>query len=353
MRLPFYILRQLLVSMLFSVGGLAFVALPGTAIAALEKLPSVGTLRLLTYMAMGLEELVPYLVPLGFLLAVVSTYGRLSADNEWTAIRMAGLHPLKTILPALFPAGLLSLITHVITSSDLPQVKDRQRVFRVQAVRDDVVQIAPGRTDLRVGELYLMARDRSGDRFLDVYMHVPGANRDREMLAEEVTFDFEGNRMLVHLTGARLVRPEEGESLYSGSPTIEVNLEALLDSSPRRPDNPRYWTSEEIGRALDEGGLTEKLEQKYRFQVAHRHALSVTYFLFLFLGVPIGLKVRRGSPLGGTASALGVALLYFVLSMRLGKPLGTSGVLIPEVAAWLTTALGALLGLVYLRRAWR
>ncbi|MDP6520275.1 MAG: LptF/LptG family permease [Planctomycetota bacterium] len=353
MRLPSYILRQLLISMLFSVGGLAFVALPGTAVAALEKLPSVSTLSLVTYMAMGLEELLPYLAPLGFLLAVVSTYGRLATDNEWTAMRMAGLHPLRTIMPALVVAMLLSLITHGITATDLPQVKDRQRVFRVQAVRDDIVQIAPGRTDLKIGGLYLVARDRAGDRFLDAYLHVPGEGGSREMLADEVTFDFTGKNMLVQLTNARLVRPEEGEILYSESPTVEVNLESLLDSDSGRPDNPRYWTSAEIRRALAGGELPVEREREYRYQISQRQALSVTYFLFLFLGVPIGLKRRRSSALGGTASALGVALCYFVLSMRLGKPLGTTGIMPPELAAWLTTVLGALLGLVYLRRTWR
>ncbi len=353
MRLPSYILRQLIVSMLFSVGGLAFVALPGTAVAALEKLPSVSTLRLITYMAMGLEELLPYLAPLGFLLAVVSTYGRLAVDNEWTAMRMAGLHPLKTLMPALAVAAILALITHGITATDLPQVKDRQRVFRSEAVRDDIVQIAPGRTDLKIGGLYLVARDRSGERFLDAYMHLPGDGAGREILAEEVTFAFTDRRMLVRLTNARLVRPVEGEILHSESPTVEVNLESLLDSDPGRSDNPRYWTSDEIRSALDGADLSAELEQKYRYQISQRQALSATYFLFLFLGVPIGLRRRSASALGGTASALGVALGYLVISMRLGKPLGTTGIMPPELAAWLTTAVGALAGLAYLRRTWR
>ena len=38
-------------------------------------------------------ELAPYLLPMAFLLGVVSTYGRLAAERELVAIRMAGIHP--------------------------------------------------------------------------------------------------------------------------------------------------------------------------------------------------------------------------------------------------------------------
>jgi lipopolysaccharide export system permease protein len=85
--------------------------------------------------------------------------------------------------------------------------------------------------------------------------------------------------------------------------------------------------------------------------VHRRYALSATCLLFLILGAPTGLILRRGTQLGALAAGVGYALLYYLLSMRFGKTLGESGTIPEWVAAWSTTVLGALAGLFLLARA--
>ena len=50
------------------------------------------------FMPLLLSEFVPYVLPVCFLLAVVSTYGRLEADGEWTAIQMSGMQHSPNLL---------------------------------------------------------------------------------------------------------------------------------------------------------------------------------------------------------------------------------------------------------------
>src|SRR6185295_19378149 len=76
-------------------------SLPGAAVSAVNKLADEDGGVLLSFLPFLLANLLPYLLPLGFLLALVVTYGRLAADNEWTAMRMAGVHPIHLVLPAL------------------------------------------------------------------------------------------------------------------------------------------------------------------------------------------------------------------------------------------------------------
>ena len=85
--------------------------------------------------------------------------------------------------------------------------------------------------------------------------------------------------------------------------------------------------------------------------VHHRIAIACACLLFLLLGVPTGLILRRGTQLGALASAVGYALAYYVLSMRLGKALGESGALPPWVGAWATTGIGLVVGVVLARKA--
>ena len=121
MKLQLYVLRQLLVSLAFSVGGILFVALPGLAVSTVHRLPGADAVILLRYVPLALQTLAPYVLPICFLLAVVATYGRLAADREWTAIQMAGVRPLGLLMPLplhtgaglLTPASLLLIIASV------------------------------------------------------------------------------------------------------------------------------------------------------------------------------------------------------------------------------------------------
>ena len=81
--------------------------------------------------------------------------------------------------------------------------------------------------------------------------------------------------------------------------------------------------------------------------------LAATFLVFLGLGAPTGLILRKGTQLGALAVSSGYALLYYVLNMRLAKDLGTLGSIPPAVAAWATTTLGLVVSLFLMRKAFR
>ena len=73
--------------------------------------------------------------------------------------------------------------------------------------------------------------------------------------------------------------------------------------------------------------------------------------MFLALGAPIGLILRKGTQLGALAASSGVGLLYYILNMRIAKELGNSGTWPPALAAWSPTVLGLLVSIWLLRKA--
>ena len=89
MRLERYVLAQLAFAFLVAAAGILFIAVPAMAVSAVHKLSGVGTLAVVSYLPLLLAGFIPYATPVALLLALVSTYGRLAADKEWTAIQMA------------------------------------------------------------------------------------------------------------------------------------------------------------------------------------------------------------------------------------------------------------------------
>ena len=58
--------------------------------------------------------------PMAFLLGVEATYGRLAAERELVAIRMAGIHPARLALPAVAIAAVLTLFTDFLLADVTP-----------------------------------------------------------------------------------------------------------------------------------------------------------------------------------------------------------------------------------------
>lgn len=351
MRLQLYILRLVLVAFGFTFGGMLVLALPGVAVSAVHKLKGFPILEVLKWLPLALAELGPYLVPLALLFAVVSVYARLAADNEWTAIRMSGRGPMAVVWPSLAFAFVLQLCTLQLLSEFLPWVRQEQNTFVLQAASRGIRDLAPGRTEIQLGEFYLTARRRDGPAFLDAFLHLPAEDggEARTLRAERVRFRFQEDQVLLELVEARTVLGDH--EVRSGNPVIRLDTALLRSDKKSRALSSRYWNDArlEIEMAAADPALRRTLSFEYHW----RRALSATCVVFLLLGVPVGLASRRGNQLLPQAVAVGLALLYYVLFMQVTRQLARQEWVPEREAAWAVTLAFLLLGAWWTRGALR
>jgi lipopolysaccharide export system permease protein len=374
--LELYILRQLLTGFIFSVGGMLFVAIPGILVGAIQKLGGVGIGALVGYLPLMIIELVPYLAPIALLLTMVTTYGRIAADNEWTAMLMAGVHPLRVMKPALLLTILIALPLQWVMTDVSPNLNFTKRNYAKNSVMRAMRTLSPGKTELRFKNFYLSARSRGAEnrnRFEQVFIHMP-ATRDREaqtIIAKTAEFSFDAGDMVVELTAPRWI--QGGHDARFGNFRLRTNLDTLFDTDTTARDAWKFQDSRELYNRIDntlakiEEGGPEALEgltqtQGYipfkelsaaRFELHMRNTVSVSCFMFLLLGVATGLTLRSGAQLGALATGVGYALMYYLLSMRLGKGLALSGAVPQWFAAWAVTLVGTVAGLVLCWKALR
>ena len=172
-RLQLYVFRQLLLALLFTVAGISFLIFPAVTVSAVHKLGGASVQALLLFIPLLAMELAPYLVPMGFLLSVVAVFGRLAADNEWTAIRMAGINPAVLLLPGLALSVGLSLGTSWVVNELVPQWKFDQRAHSRATSRSLLQSLNPGRTEIYLGDFYLNAAGRRDNTFYKVLVYLP------------------------------------------------------------------------------------------------------------------------------------------------------------------------------------
>jgi lipopolysaccharide export system permease protein len=349
-----YIFRQLLVAFTFAVGGMMFIALPGIAVAAVHKLAGVETAAIVRFIPLLMLGLVPYILPLGYLLATVVTYGRLAADNEWTAIRMAGVHPIWICIPPMILALLCSVGTVWLISTRLPEDKRNQTAYLIDAATNTITSLSPGRTELHLGRFYLQAAYREGNDFRRAFIHIPGKDGRgaHKLQADSLSIDVdkEAQVLVVRMRDARVVHGSV--DVESENPIVRIDLRELIKPRKRGHSGLRYKTSGEIDELLEYEEDPSHVA-RMRFEIHHRNAMATTFLMFCLLGIPTGLLLRRGTQLAALSVAVGYALVYYVLSLRLSESLAETQLVPPELAAWSVNILGACAGLFMTWKALR
>ncbi|MDP6538688.1 MAG: LptF/LptG family permease [Planctomycetota bacterium] len=354
MKLETYILRMLGLAFLFAAGSMLFVALPGIAVGAVHRLPGVSTVAVLTFLPMAVAAFVPYVLPVAFLLAVVATYGRLAVENEWTAIQMAGRNPYRMLGPAVALAFVLSTGIYFLNSRALPWLLHYQRSFQVSVLQDSIRNLSPGQTEVQFGDFYLASNYREENTFHDVFLEVPDPEREggaRSLVAKSARFEFTDELMTIHLGNVEFMR-EGGQGRIEYSRT-DIPLATLIPPPKETYTKARYKGSRVIAGELASGGIDARTRRRYTYALHQRAANAVTCMLFVLLGVPTGILLRRGTQLGAMAVAVGYAILYWVSSLRLGKELAESGALVPALCAWGPLAVWCVLAGLMVHRTFR
>src|SRR5262247_837026 len=110
--LPIYILRQHLVPFLLGFGVVTFVFEMDVLFEYLDMVLNRGVppLIVLQLFTLSLGFVVALSVPCAVLIATLMTFGRLSQDNEITALRASGVHLFRAMLPPLGAAAGLALV---------------------------------------------------------------------------------------------------------------------------------------------------------------------------------------------------------------------------------------------------
>lgn len=169
--LHLYLLRQVAATLVITVGVFAFVLLLGNVLKdVLDLLSSPRTTAGMLFQALGL--LVPFVLsfalPIGMLTASLLTFGRLSADQELTAIRAGGI----SLASAIVPVVVLSLALCGVCFWFIGEVGPKSRVA-FKELRDSVLRsqatlsLGEGRY-LELGSVTLYARKVDGDQLRDV-----------------------------------------------------------------------------------------------------------------------------------------------------------------------------------------
>lgn len=437
--LPWYILRQHLVPFLLGFGVVTFIFEMDVLFDYLDLVINRGVpvQAVLQLFGLSLGFVVVLSVPCAVLVAELMTFGRLSQDNEITALRASGVHLFRAILPSLLAAtglaaGLTLFNNYVYPDANhafanllvdihrmRPTVKLQEGVFITDLPGYNmIVQSVNGRTnemrgvtiyqmnaggppttilaksgfltytpdgrtavlDLSDGEIHEIPPEADGPRryhrlvfrrhtifiqgaggMLERTMRSSRGDREksaralldeRDEIAEQYARSLETRRARFRAAGvdsSDLDRLAPERAPLARRPALALAalahrgdvLEPVLKRHPELRMDADLWRMESEGLRRRMAGLSVEVHKKF--------ALPAACIVFVLIGAPIGMRVRRGGPAVAFVS-IGFFLFYYVCLIG-GEDLANRLWLPPWLAIWLANLVLGLLGLDLTARA--
>jgi lipopolysaccharide export system permease protein len=418
-----YILRQHLVPFLLGFGVVTFILEMDVLFDYLDLVVNRGVAPgiVAQLFALSLGYIIALSMPCAVLVAVLMTFGRLSQDNEITALRASGVNLLRVMAgplaaSVLLAAGLTLFNNHVLPESNhafanllidigrmRPTVKLQEGVFitdfpgytlLVQSVNGrtnemrgvTIYQMNPGGPpttiiaergflsysksgrdavlELKEGEIHEVPPDEQGATryrrlvFKTHIINIAGAGgmlertvrdsrSDREMSARDLMAERDSvsrqydmaaldRRMQLVSVGVQagdlgLLQPETQPFMARARATLARwmrqpdPLERLAEGRPDLRAEVELWRRERDGYRRRIAGLSVEVHKKY--------SLPAACVVFVLLGTPIGMRVRRAGPAVAFVSV--AFFLFYYLCLIGGEELANRLLLAPWLAMWL------------------
>jgi len=376
-----YLSKSVLVTSLAGIGVFVFLLITGNALRDILGLLAEGYLPLFLFWQL-LFLLVPYAfsfaMPLGVLIAILLTVGRLSARQELTALKASGISIYTIAAPILFVALCGSVLAAYINAVHAPSARASYRAILSDLVRADPLRFIVPRTFIHQFPGYILyVGDTEEDRMKQFWLWELDEEKRavRLLRAEEGTFSYDAVKDSLILTLSdgftELRDPDDPDNLTEISPTLSfrdatirlpmANLLGAANQPRRLKDLPllelherALLAGETLAAATSEEERLEARVQlhKLKYYASRHFAMAFSVFSLALFAFPLGIRIGRTETYANFTLAVAICMIYYLSLVFIGwtedKPH-----LRPELLVWLPNFVAQALGAWLLVRAGR
>ncbi|MEY3492213.1 MAG: hypothetical protein RL309_1341 [Verrucomicrobiota bacterium] len=318
----------------------------------------------------------PYALPLGLLTGVLIAFGRMSSQQELTAMKASGRSLGRIARPALLLAGILALLSAWLNLEIAPSANTEYRRLLLGSAKDNPASvIVPGKLNRQFPGMVIRAAERDGEVLRDFWLW---SVDERGRLTQTVharearlapSLNRKGEGILrVELTDARLEKRQPGDETFASpssfiqarTTSLEFAASGVFKDGENFQRKLRWLTTSELLDAMDKGwqvapNATRKEKEQGQMlattQLMSHLASAFSVFSLAFLAVPLAVRVGRSETFVNAAIALGVALTYYLLTSMAAYVKDPD--LRPDLLIWLPNVVVVGLAWTLLRRASR
>ena len=313
-----------------------------------------------------LLNLIPFILynvtPLCALVAVLVTFGALSRSSEITAMKATGVSLYRIVTPVLIVTMMISAGLFAFDELYLPTANRRQEALL------SVIKDKPAQTFLRPDRKWISGQTTaSGEPSRIFYYQFFDA--DKNVFANLSVFEFAPNTFaLQHRIFAASARWDsrvnrwvfdDGWQRTFTDETVASYQPFTVATFPEIREQPGYFKKENIpSQEMSYGELSRYISDlkqsgfdttRLSVQLNRKIAYPLITLVMAILAIPFSLSMGKKGSLAGIATAIGLAIAYWVVA-GLFEAMGNVNTLPPLLAAWSPDLLFGIAGTYLLLR---
>ncbi|MEA3489789.1 MAG: LptF/LptG family permease [Candidatus Omnitrophota bacterium] len=298
-----------------------------------------------------------FTIPISVLSAILLGFGRLSSDNEVTALRTSGISIYKIVFPVMICGFIISLLSVPLNDRVLPQSEFAARkLLKRVGLKHPSAMLEPGVFVKGFKDYIIFIHDIRGNILEDIRIYQP-----RE----------EGpTRTIVAETGEIIPLPEQD------SVKLRLTNGTADEISSDKPDEfyklsfQDYYMTLNLDRAIDIRNIQKKAREKsireimldirslkkneidvipLRIELHKKLALAFSSLVFVIAGIPLAITTHRREKFIGFGFAIGLFLVYWGIMLG-GIAFAIRGVIPPWIGVWSANILLLGIGVVMFYR---
>jgi lipopolysaccharide export system permease protein len=337
-----------------------------------------------------------FAIPMSVLMGILAALSRLSSDFEIVAFRTLGIRNSRLLWPVFIFAFMAWVVTSALTLYLAPRANYKWVQTLTQSVLSKVqFKINPREFNESIPQTVLFIQDITPDnRWENIFVYLSQNSKEpRAIFARTGRLNFypDSKRATLELFDGAihtvpLAKPERYQITLFNRVEEEINVESLFAqfSSEKRVREkdigellagannvalernrleaertglgsaPSAEKEPEVRRKEIELELQQR-EREWRshwIEIHKKFALPFVCFIFVLVGIPLGISTKKGGRTSGFTISLGIILVYYVL-ITAGEKNAMEGRISPFLGMWGPNILFLLAGLYLFARTAR
>ncbi len=365
-----YLILEFIPPFFYSFSLIAMIILLNLIVQMLGKIAGKGLdpYVVMEFFFLNLAWIVALAVPMAVLVATLMSFGRLSADNEVTALESAGVSIWRLILPYILLAILICYLLIEFNNRILPDFNHQSRVLSGDIHRKkptlsleegififDLPQFVlwAQRIDQNRSELHnLVIYDERNPRYPTIVSAQKGV---LNFIYNEEAFHlllFQGE---IHREDAKdpdyYQRTQFERSLLRiSAPNMVFARQESGYRSDRELSAPQMW--KQVKELKAEPEKNRRRIDAFMVEIHKKYSIPFACIVFVLIGAPLGIRAHRG----GIGMAASLSVLFFLVYWAFligGEDLADRDIISPAVAMWSPNLLLGAIGIFLIFRTTR
>ncbi|MGA9110550.1 MAG: LPS export ABC transporter permease LptF [Smithella sp.] len=350
-----YIFKEIAYPFIIILFILTFVLLMGKILQIMDLVinKGVNVFSILKIIFFLLPSFMLFTVPIALLIAILIAMGRLSADNEITALKTSGI----SLMQIYYPVAVASLITFAFTIFTsyflVPQSNFATKRLLFNIVQQNAtigIKEKVFNADFK-GFLFYAEKIPDNKNYMEGIIV-----SDNRIIGEQNTILAKRAYLVSDPESMKVKLTLEDGSIHTVSADlknyrkidfksydINLDLSTALASIDESSKSSTEMTVRELLAKMKKPGLDPAAIRELAIEVHKKITIPLSCIFFGMLALPLGIRSHRSVKSRGFAVGLIVVSLYYLLRIG-GEAFAETGYISPALGVWVPSLIFALMG---------